>query len=92
MLFGPSDMYGDMSLEDVEEFEGLQPDDGREVDPSSRFQRNEIRNFDQDFEYDMDRYDDALLEDDDEYFDEDDGDGEWIEDDEWDEDEVREME
>lgn len=53
MLIGPSDMYGDLSLEDVDEFEGLEPEDGREVNPGDRFQRGEVRNFDEDFEHEM---------------------------------------
>lgn len=52
-MYGPSDMYGDLSLEDVDEFEGLSSDDGREVNPGDRFQRNEFRSFDQDFEHEM---------------------------------------
>jgi hypothetical protein len=48
-------MYGDMSLEDVEEFEGLEPENGREINPEGRFQRDEIRNFDKDFEYELDQ-------------------------------------
>jgi hypothetical protein len=47
-------MYGDMSLEDVDEFEGLEPEDGREVEPEGRFQRDEVRNFEKDFEYELD--------------------------------------
>lgn len=50
---GPSDFYGDMSLEDVEEFEGLQPDDERPIAPYSRFQPGEIRSFERDFEWDL---------------------------------------
>lgn len=52
-MYGPSDMYGDMDIEDVDEFEGLEPDDGREVNPEGRFQRGEVRSFERDFEYEM---------------------------------------
>lgn len=52
-MYGPSDMYGDLTLEDVEDFEGLEPEDGREVAPEGRFQRNEVRNFEKDFEYEL---------------------------------------
>lgn len=48
-------MYGDLSLEDVDEFEGLEPEDGREIKPEGRFQRDEVRSFERDFEYDLDR-------------------------------------
>jgi hypothetical protein len=48
-------MYGDLSLEDVEDFEGLEPEDGNEIRPMGRFQRGEVRNFEQDFGYDLDR-------------------------------------
>lgn len=54
-MYGPSDMYGDLSLEDVDDFEGLQPEDGQEIRPEGRFQRNEVRSFEQDFEYDLGR-------------------------------------
>lgn len=54
-MIGPSDMYGDLSAEDVEdEFEGLEPDDEREIAPDGRFQRVEFRSFEQDFSYDLD--------------------------------------
>lgn len=52
-MYGPSDRYGDMDLEDVEEFEGLQPDDEKEIDPLGNFQRDEVRSFDEDFEYEL---------------------------------------
>lgn len=55
-MYGPSDMYGDLDLEDVDEFEGLQPEDGREIRPDGRFQRDEFRTFDEDFENDLDEY------------------------------------
>lgn len=55
MLMGPSDMYGDMALEDVDEFEGLEPDDAREISPEGRFQRDEVRSFEQDFEFEMEQ-------------------------------------
>lgn len=54
-MYGPSDMYGDLSLEDVEDFEGLEPENGREVAPEGRFQRDELRNFEKDFEYELDQ-------------------------------------
>lgn len=54
-MYGPSDMYGDLSLEDVEEFEGLEPEDGREIAPEGRFQRDEVRNFEKDFEYELEQ-------------------------------------
>jgi hypothetical protein len=53
-MMGPSDMYGDLTLEDVEEFEGLQPDDEREINPYGNFQRGEVRSFDRDFEWELD--------------------------------------
>lgn len=53
MLIGPSDMYGDMDIEDVDEFEGLEPDDDREIAPLSRFERDEFRSFDDDFEEEL---------------------------------------
>ncbi len=72
-MYGPSDMYGDMDLEDVDEFEGLEPDNAREIDPLGRFQRGEVRLFDRDFEdamdeeqEDWDDYEDRPLYDDEE--------------------------
>jgi len=61
-MYGPSDMYGDLDLEDVDEFEGLQPEDGREIAPDGRFQRDEYRTFDEDFENDLDDYEEEELE------------------------------
>lgn len=54
MLMGPSDMYGDLSIEDVDGFEGLQVNTEKEINPEGLFQRAEFRSFDQDFERDMD--------------------------------------
>lgn len=54
-MYGPSDQYGDLNLEDVDEFEGLQPDDDKELNFLSRFQPNEVRSFDDDFGYVLDR-------------------------------------
>lgn len=84
-MYGPSDMYGDMSIEDVEEFEGLESDDGQSVSPNRKFERNEFRKFDEDFAKEMldaeDRateeqwgWDDDKDDHDDEYDDEWDGD------------------
>lgn len=53
-MYTPNDMYGDLSQEDVEEFEGLQPDDEREISPRGLFQRDEFRSFERDFSYDLD--------------------------------------
>ncbi len=61
-MYGPSDQYGDMTLEDVDEFEGLQPDDEREINPYGRFQRDEVRQFDRDFEYELDMMIDAQMQ------------------------------
>lgn len=61
MLIGPSDMYGDLDLEDVDEFEGLEGNDEREIDPGGRFQRDEFRSFELDFEYELEE---AELDDD----------------------------
>ena len=61
-MYGPSDMYGDLSLEDVDEFEGLEPANAREIHPGGRFLRDEVRSFDRDFE-------DELGDDDDEPYD-----------------------
>ena len=44
-----SDRYGDLTLEDVEEFEGLEPDNEKEIDFESTFTRGETRSFDKDF-------------------------------------------
>lgn len=52
-MMGPSDQYGDMSLEDVEEFEGLLPDDEKEIRIGGRFDRGEVRQFEPDFEYEF---------------------------------------
>lgn len=52
---GPSDFYGDMSLEDVDEFEGLQPDDERPINPGGRFDKAEFRNFEQDFDWELEQ-------------------------------------
>jgi hypothetical protein len=46
-------MYGDLSMEDVDEFEGLEPNNAREIVPGGRFQRDEVRSFDRDFEEEM---------------------------------------
>jgi hypothetical protein len=70
-MYGPSDMYGDLSLEDVDEFEGLEPEDGREVRPEGRFDRGfreEVHNFDEDFEEIMDEEDIYRNPEDEEYY------------------------
>lgn len=52
---GPgSDMYGSLDAEDSDEFEGLEPDNERELAIGGHFQRDEVRSFDRDFEYDLD--------------------------------------
>jgi hypothetical protein len=54
-MIGPSDMYGDLESEDVDEFEGLQPDDEHEIDPYGKFWRGEVHTFEEDFEEELDR-------------------------------------
>jgi hypothetical protein len=49
-----SDRYGDINLEDIEEFEGLEADDEREIDFEKTFQRGEARSFEEDFGYQLD--------------------------------------
>lgn len=44
-----SDRYGDLMLEDVEEFETLAPDDEKPIDFDGTFQRGETRSFEADF-------------------------------------------
>lgn len=47
-MYGPSDMYGDMTLEDVEEFEGLEAEDERqEIDPLGHFERDQFHPLDE---------------------------------------------
>lgn len=50
-----TDQYGDMNLEDVDEFEGLEPDSELEFDPLGRFQKGEVRNFEEDFGFKLDQ-------------------------------------
>lgn len=52
-MFGPSDIYGDMSLEDTDEFEGLQPNNKSEIDPMGLFEHAEVRSFDRDFDEEL---------------------------------------
>lgn len=52
-MFTNSDRYGDMDLEDVTEFEGLAPEDGKELNFLGRFDRQEVHTFEQDFESEL---------------------------------------
>jgi hypothetical protein len=54
-MHGPSDRYGDLSLEDLEGLEDLPPDDGEEISPNSLFLRDEFRTFEQDFIRELDQ-------------------------------------
>jgi hypothetical protein len=52
-MFPGSDQYGDMNLEDVDEFEGLEPDYARPINPLGKFERSEFRTFERDFEEEL---------------------------------------
>jgi len=63
-------MYGDMSLEDVDDFEGLGPDrldphtgDIMEIAPDGLFEHAECRSFDRDFEEELNNEDRYLPDD-----------------------------
>jgi hypothetical protein len=49
-----SDRYGDLNLEDIDEFEGLEPDDEKAIDFDKTFQRGEVRSFESDFGHQLD--------------------------------------
>jgi len=57
-MHGPSDMFGDLDQEDVDEFQELQPDDGLPFDPLGKFTRYEVSSFDKDFARELDRDED----------------------------------
>lgn len=64
MLIGPSDRYGVLDVEDVDDFQELEPEEyvnDKGFDPMAQFERNEFRNFERDFEEE--------LGDDDEFYD-----------------------
>lgn len=58
----PSDRYGDMDLDDLDEnrtedgepYFSLEPDDDKEIDFDKTFQRGEVRSFETDFGYQLD--------------------------------------
>ena len=54
-MMAVSDRYGDLDLEDVEEFEGLEPETEAEIDFDKTFQRAEVRSFEADFGYLLDQ-------------------------------------
>ena len=49
-------MFGDLDIEDSDEFQDLQPDDGQPFDPLRKFTRYEVTSFDKDFVRELDRY------------------------------------
>lgn len=60
MLIGPSDRYGDLDIEDLDEFQELEPEDYAHdggFDPMAGFQRDEVRSFERDFERELEEDD-----------------------------------
>lgn len=56
-------MYGDLSLEDVDEFENLESSDHfREVNPFGLFERNEFRRLDEGFELEQEEDEESPLD------------------------------
>lgn len=68
MLIGSNDRYGDMDIEDVDEFQELEMEDHpRAIDPMAHFEPGEVNNFDRDFDQELGESWDDEWGDDDEY-------------------------
>lgn len=49
-MYPTSDRFGDLDLEEVLDFEGLEPNDEREIDFNPRPGYSEVRSFEEDFD------------------------------------------